>query len=50
LRSIGRLPDDKGVEIAQQLGSGLAAAHRSGVPQRDLKPSNVMIDDQTGES
>ncbi|HSY92854.1 MAG TPA: protein kinase, partial [Candidatus Binatus sp.] len=36
LRRIGRLPGDKAVEIAQQLCSGLAAAHRSGVLHRDL--------------
>ncbi len=44
LRRIGRVPEDKAAEIAQQLCVGLAAAHRSGVLHRDLKPANVMID------
>jgi len=43
LRRIGRLPDDKAVEVAQQLCAGLAAAHHSGVLHRDLKPGNVML-------
>ncbi|MBA3914542.1 MAG: serine/threonine protein kinase, partial [Acidobacteriales bacterium] len=44
LRRIGRLPSDKGIEIARQLCAGLAAAHREGVLHRDLKPANVMLD------
>jgi serine/threonine-protein kinase len=44
IRRIGRLPPDKGVEIARQLCSGLAAAHDKGVLHRDLKPANVMLD------
>jgi serine/threonine-protein kinase len=44
LRRIGRLPNDKGIQIAQQLCAGLAAAHEKGVLHRDLKPANIMID------
>ena len=46
LSRIGRLPTDKGNEIAQQLCSGISAAHQRGVLHRDLKPANIMIDGQ----
>ena len=44
LRRIGRLPEDKCIQIARQLCSGLAAAHDKGLLHRDLKPANVMVD------
>jgi len=44
LRRIGRLPNDKAVDIARQLCAGLAAAHAKGVLHRDLKPGNIMLD------
>jgi serine/threonine-protein kinase len=46
LRRIGRLPADKGLELARQLCAGLAAAHERGILHRDLKPGNVLIDGQ----
>ena len=44
LRRIGRLSEDKGLEIAHQICAGLAAAHESGLLHRDLKPANIMLD------
>jgi serine/threonine-protein kinase len=44
LRRVGRLTQDKALQIAKGICAGLAAAHETGVLHRDLKPSNIMID------
>jgi len=44
LKRVGRLPEEKAVEVARQLCSALASVHEQGLLHRDLKPANVMLD------
>ena len=46
LRENGKLSPTRAVEIMQQMIAGLGAAHNEGVIHRDLKPGNVMQDEQ----
>lgn len=41
----GPLPPEEIVRIAQQVASGLAAAHGQGLVHRDIKPANILMDD-----
>jgi eukaryotic-like serine/threonine-protein kinase len=43
VRREGPLPVRRALELAIDVGDGLAAAHRSGVVHRDVKPQNVLL-------
>jgi predicted Ser/Thr protein kinase len=46
----GELDDAASVELAAQILEGLAHAHRHGIVHRDVKPSNVLVEDGDGLS
>ncbi len=46
LRREGKMPADRAVGLAREICEGLAEAHALGVVHRDLKPGNVVIDEQ----
>jgi serine/threonine protein kinase/Flp pilus assembly protein TadD len=46
IRMVGQLSTAKAVSIARQVCEGLGEAHRLGVVHRDLKPQNIMIDQE----
>jgi serine/threonine-protein kinase len=39
----GTLPVDEALDIAMQIGKGLAKAHKKDIVHRDIKPGNVLI-------
>jgi serine/threonine-protein kinase len=49
LERVGALPRPLMVQLAREVGKGLAAAHKEGVVHRDLKPENLFISLEYGE-
>jgi serine/threonine protein kinase/Tfp pilus assembly protein PilF len=45
IRMMGQLSSGKMIFIAKQICDGLVEAHRLGVVHRDLKPQNIMVDE-----
>jgi predicted ATPase/predicted Ser/Thr protein kinase len=46
IRRKERLTEDEAILLAEQVCAGLSEAHRLGVTHRDLKPQNIMIDEE----
>ncbi|MFB0565281.1 MAG: protein kinase [Candidatus Aminicenantaceae bacterium] len=46
IRKVGQMPVGRTISIAKQVCEGLAEAHKVGVIHRDLKPRNVMVDEE----
>jgi serine/threonine protein kinase/Tfp pilus assembly protein PilF len=46
IRKMGQLSPGQAILIAKQVCEGLSEAHRLGVVHRDLKPQNVMVDEE----
>lgn len=46
VREQGRLSPDEAAPLLWQAADALVAAHRAGIAHRDVKPSNILVDDR----
>jgi hypothetical protein len=50
LRRDGKLPEEEARRVLADLAEALDHAHRQGVVHRDVKPDNVLLDDESGRA
>ena len=50
LRREGRLPEEEARRVVADVAEALDHAHRQGVVHRDVKPDNVLLDDESGRA
>ena len=50
LDRVGKLPAQEVLRIEAQIAAGLTAAHRQGLVHRDVKPSNILLENGVGAS
>lgn len=49
-KASAQIPKHRGLSVLRQVANGLAAVHASGVIHRDVKPSNIVIERDTGRA